>query len=66
MAFYAQAVKRPWDEDPFTMSEEVMKNISLEVVRERLLDHVHQVELGFFFFFFHLFTLRHFVGLPIG
>lgn len=26
------------------MSEEVMKNISLEVVRERLLDHVHQVE----------------------
>uniref|UniRef100_A0A7C9CHX6 GTP-binding protein ERG n=1 Tax=Opuntia streptacantha TaxID=393608 RepID=A0A7C9CHX6_OPUST len=37
-----QAVKRPWDEDPFIMSEEVMKNISLEVVRERLLDHVHQ------------------------
>ncbi|KAK8522416.1 hypothetical protein V6N12_056124 [Hibiscus sabdariffa] len=37
-----QAVKRPWDEDPFTMSEEVMKNIALEVVRERLLDHVHQ------------------------
>ncbi|XP_010669506.2 GTP-binding protein ERG [Beta vulgaris subsp. vulgaris] len=37
-----QAVERPWDEDPFTMSEEVMKNISLEVVRERLLDHVHQ------------------------
>ncbi|KAE8726048.1 GTP-binding protein ERG [Hibiscus syriacus] len=37
-----QAVKRPWDEDPFAMSEEVMKNISLEVVRERLLDHVHQ------------------------
>ncbi|KAJ8451320.1 hypothetical protein Cgig2_014092 [Carnegiea gigantea] len=36
------AVKRPWDEDPFAMSEEVMKNISLEVVRERLLDHVHQ------------------------
>ncbi|KAL0442299.1 UNVERIFIED_CONTAM: GTP-binding protein ERG [Sesamum latifolium] len=37
-----QAVKRPWDEDPFTMSEEVMKNISLEVVREKLLDYVHQ------------------------
>ncbi|KAA8546892.1 hypothetical protein F0562_003321 [Nyssa sinensis] len=37
-----QAVKRPWDEDPLTMSEEVMKSISLEVVRERLLDHVHQ------------------------
>lgn len=28
------------------MSEEVMKNISLEVVRERLLDHVHQVLVG--------------------
>ncbi|KAL8033984.1 hypothetical protein ABFX02_13G191300 [Erythranthe guttata] len=37
-----QAVKRPWDEDPFAMSEEVMKNISLEIVREKLLDHVHQ------------------------
>ncbi|OMO80037.1 hypothetical protein CCACVL1_13195 [Corchorus capsularis] len=37
-----QAVKRPWDEDPLSMSEEVMKNISLEVVRERLLDHIHQ------------------------
>ncbi|XP_044507795.1 GTP-binding protein ERG-like [Mangifera indica] len=37
-----QAVQRPWSEDPLTMSEEVMKNISLEVVRERLLDHVHQ------------------------
>ncbi|KAL3616681.1 hypothetical protein CASFOL_039075 [Castilleja foliolosa] len=37
-----QGVKRPWDEDPFAMSEEVMKNISLEVVREKLLDHVHQ------------------------
>jgi len=38
-----QAVKKPWEEDAFTMSEEVLKNISLEVVRERLLDHVHQV-----------------------
>ncbi|KAK7308624.1 hypothetical protein VNO77_42243 [Canavalia gladiata] len=37
-----QAVQRPWEEDPFTMSEEVMKMIALEVVRERLLDHVHQ------------------------
>ncbi|XP_050371663.1 GTP-binding protein ERG [Argentina anserina] len=37
-----QAVKRPWEEDPFTMSEEVLKNISLEVVREKLLDHIHQ------------------------
>ncbi|XP_024635801.2 GTP-binding protein ERG [Medicago truncatula] len=37
-----QAVGRPWEEDPFTMTEEVMKMISLEVVCERLLDHVHQ------------------------
>ncbi|EEF45672.1 GTP-binding protein ERG [Ricinus communis] len=37
-----QAVKRPWDEDSVHMTEEVMKNISLEVVRERLLDHIHQ------------------------
>ncbi|WOG81550.1 hypothetical protein DCAR_0100701 [Daucus carota subsp. sativus] len=37
-----QAVRRPWDEDPLALSEEVMKNISLEVVRERLLDHIHQ------------------------
>lgn len=37
-----QAVERPWEEDPFTMTKEVMKMISLEVVRERLLDHVHQ------------------------
>ncbi|GAU20422.1 hypothetical protein TSUD_12410 [Trifolium subterraneum] len=37
-----QAIERPWEEDPFTMTEEVMKMISLEVVRERLLDHVHQ------------------------
>ncbi|KAK9286748.1 hypothetical protein L1049_015152 [Liquidambar formosana] len=36
------AVKRPWDEDPIIISEEVMKNISLEVVRERLLEHIHQ------------------------
>ncbi|KAI9198333.1 hypothetical protein LWI28_014049 [Acer negundo] len=37
-----QAFQRPWSEDPLTMSEEVMKNISMEVVRERLLDHIHQ------------------------
>ncbi|KAL6988178.1 hypothetical protein U1Q18_013926 [Sarracenia purpurea var. burkii] len=37
-----QAVKRPWEEDPLTLSDEVMKTISLEVVREKLLDHVHQ------------------------
>ncbi|XP_047160003.1 GTP-binding protein ERG [Vigna umbellata] len=37
-----QAVQRPWEEDPLSMSEEVMKMIAVEVVRERLLDHVHQ------------------------
>lgn len=37
-----QAVQRPWDEDPFCLTEEVMKRISLEVVREKLLDHTHQ------------------------
>ncbi|XP_054809704.1 GTP-binding protein ERG-like [Prosopis cineraria] len=37
-----QAFQRPWEEDPFMMSEEVMKMIAMEVVRERLLDHVHQ------------------------
>lgn len=36
-------MKRPWDEDPFVMSEEVMKNISMEVVREKLLHYIHQV-----------------------
>ncbi|KAI8555880.1 hypothetical protein RHMOL_Rhmol05G0208000 [Rhododendron molle] len=39
---FCSAVKRPWDEDPLTMSEEVMKTISLETVREKLLDHIHQ------------------------
>ncbi|KAG5623036.1 hypothetical protein H5410_008254 [Solanum commersonii] len=37
-----QSLKRPWDEDPFVMSEEVMKNISMEVVREKLLHYIHQ------------------------
>ncbi|KAH7654566.1 GTP-binding protein Era protein [Dioscorea alata] len=37
-----QAVKRPWDEDPIVMSEEMMKSISLEVVREKMLNHIHQ------------------------
>ncbi|KAJ1698064.1 hypothetical protein LUZ63_006576 [Rhynchospora breviuscula] len=36
------AAKRPWEEEPKVMTEEVMKNISLEVVRERMLDHIHQ------------------------
>ncbi|VAI87850.1 GTP-binding protein ERG-like [Triticum dicoccoides] len=37
-----QAVRRPWDEEPATMTEEAMKTISLEVVREKMLDHIHQ------------------------
>ncbi|KAK1325996.1 GTP-binding protein ERG [Acorus calamus] len=37
-----QAVKKPWDEDPTVMSEDMMKNISLEVVREKMLNHIHQ------------------------
>ncbi|XP_031125727.1 GTP-binding protein ERG [Ipomoea triloba] len=37
-----QAVERPWDEIPFVFSEETMKNISMEIVREKLLDNVHQ------------------------
>ncbi|XP_076951136.1 GTP-binding protein ERG-like [Bidens hawaiensis] len=37
-----QAFQRPWDEDPLIMTEDVMKNISLEVVREKFLDHIHQ------------------------
>ncbi|KAL6196925.1 hypothetical protein ACLB2K_032538 [Fragaria x ananassa] len=42
LGIYVQAVKRPWEEDSFTMSDEVLKNISLEVVRENFLDHIHQ------------------------
>ncbi|XP_066352826.1 GTP-binding protein ERG-like [Miscanthus floridulus] len=37
-----QAVRRPWDEEPTVMTEEVMKTISLEVVREKMLHHIHQ------------------------
>lgn len=37
-----QAVKRPWDEDPMSMDDEFLKNLSLEVVREKMLDCVHQ------------------------
>ncbi|KAK8961493.1 GTP-binding protein ERG [Platanthera guangdongensis] len=37
-----QAVKKPWDEEPSIMTEEIMKTISLEVVREKLLNYVHQ------------------------
>lgn len=37
-----QAVKRPWDEDPMLMDEEYLKSLSLEVVREKMLDCIHQ------------------------
>ncbi|XP_062196547.1 GTP-binding protein ERG-like [Phragmites australis] len=37
-----QAVQRSWDEEPTVMTEEVMKSISLEVVREKMLHHIHQ------------------------
>eukprot|EP00268_Persea_americana_P045726 TRINITY_DN4678_c0_g1_i2.p1 TRINITY_DN4678_c0_g1~~TRINITY_DN4678_c0_g1_i2.p1 ORF type:complete len:161 (-),score=32.86 TRINITY_DN4678_c0_g1_i2:807-1289(-) len=37
-----QAVKRPWDEDPTNLTEEIMKNVSIEVVREKMLDQIHQ------------------------
>lgn len=37
-----QAINRPWEEDPAIMSEETMKNVALEVVREKMLDHIHQ------------------------
>ncbi|XP_062192857.1 GTP-binding protein ERG-like [Phragmites australis] len=37
-----QAVQRPWDEESTAMTEELMKTISLEVVREKMLHHIHQ------------------------
>ncbi|XP_042441755.1 GTP-binding protein ERG-like [Zingiber officinale] len=37
-----QAVNRPWDEEPTAMTEEMMKTISLEVVREKMLNYIHQ------------------------
>lgn len=37
-----QAVKRPWDEDPMLLDEEYLKSLSLEVVREKMLDCIHQ------------------------
>ncbi|KAF9587632.1 hypothetical protein IFM89_004464 [Coptis chinensis] len=40
--YYFTAVKRPWDEEATIMSEDNMKNISLEVVREKMLHHIHQ------------------------
>ncbi|KAK9133811.1 hypothetical protein Scep_013339 [Stephania cephalantha] len=37
-----QAFKRPWDEDPAAMNEDVMRNVAMEVVREKMLHHIHQ------------------------
>lgn len=37
-----QAIKKPWDEDPTNLTEDIMKNVSLEVVREKMLDQIHQ------------------------
>ncbi|XP_078433330.1 GTP-binding family protein isoform X2 [Wolffia australiana] len=38
-----QAVRRPWEEEELSgMTEEMMKSISLEVVREKMLHHIHQ------------------------
>ncbi|KAK9168779.1 hypothetical protein Syun_000919 [Stephania yunnanensis] len=40
-----EAVKRPWDEDPAAMNEDLMRNIAMEVVREKMLHHIHQDKL---------------------
>lgn len=55
------------------MNEEMMKNISLEVVRERLLDHVHQVVITILFlsglakkFFFIQELCFYFQEIPYG
>uniref|UniRef100_A0A1D1ZEM0 GTP-binding protein ERG n=1 Tax=Anthurium amnicola TaxID=1678845 RepID=A0A1D1ZEM0_9ARAE len=37
-----QATRQPWEEEHAVMTEELMKNISLEVVREKMLHHIHQ------------------------
>ncbi|KAH9315647.1 hypothetical protein KI387_024274, partial [Taxus chinensis] len=36
------AVKRPWDEDPITLDEDFLKSTALEVVREKMLNYIHQ------------------------
>ncbi|MQM01973.1 hypothetical protein Taro_034732, partial [Colocasia esculenta] len=37
-----QAVRRLWEEEHTVMTEELMKSTSLEVVREKMLNHIHQ------------------------
>lgn len=38
-----QAVSRPWEEEPDALSEETIRTLSMEIVREHLLDRVHEV-----------------------
>ena len=38
-----QAVLRPWEEEPNPLNEETVKILSMEIVREQLLDRVHEV-----------------------
>ncbi|KAH7295721.1 hypothetical protein KP509_27G062200 [Ceratopteris richardii] len=38
----SQAVKRPWEEDPDPLNEDAVRTLSMEVVREHLLDLVHE------------------------
>lgn len=37
-----QAVLRPWEEEPNPLNEETIKTLSMEIVREHLLDRVHE------------------------
>ena len=36
---------RPWEEEPNPLNEETIKTLSMEVVREQLLDRVHEVRI---------------------
>ncbi|MCO5547382.1 hypothetical protein L7F22_000831 [Adiantum nelumboides] len=37
-----QAVLRPWEEEPGPLNEETIRTLAMEVVREHLLDRVHE------------------------
>lgn len=37
-----EAVLRPWEEDPDPLNEETVKTLSMEIVREYLLNYVHE------------------------
>ena len=43
-----QAVLRPWEEEPNPLNEETVKTLSMEVVREQLLDRVHEVNISMY------------------